>query len=87
MRAMLERGKVQARASRGNSTCNRMLQNRPRVGCTIYYYRKDPPFLSGGPPTHTYRFVRNACRQRKDVSRCQRLVKRKEIIYLKVIQT
>ena len=31
-----------------------VLQNR-LGGVTIYYYRKDPPFLSlGYPPTHTY---------------------------------
>ena len=46
------------------------------------YYRKDPPFLSLEVPTPTH-----TRRQRKDVSQCQRLVKRKEIIYLKVAQT
>ena len=55
---------------------------------TVNYYRKDSPFLSleVPPPTHTAQ-VQNAHRQRKDVSQCQRLVKRKGIIYLKVTQT
>ena len=46
---------------------------------------KGPPvFLLGFPPHLEVCF---ACRQRKDVSQCLRLVKRKGIIYLKVIQT
>ena len=54
----------------------------------INYYRKDPPFLSTGvPPTNTHLPIQNAHHQRKDVSQCQRLVKRKGIIYLKVTQT
>ena len=44
-----------------------------------------PPFSRESPP-YTY-LVRRAHHQRKDVSQCQRLVKRKGIIYLKVIQT
>ena len=48
-----------------------------------------PLSVSGGSsphPTPTCS-VRNARRQRTDVSQCQRLVKRKEIVYLKVTQT
>ena len=54
----------------------------------INYYRKDSPFLSLEVPSPTPTCeVRNARRQRKDVSQCQRLVKRKGIVYLKVTQT
>ena len=54
----------------------------------INYYRKDSPFLSLEVPSPTpTSYFRNARRQRKDVSQCQRLVKRKGIVYLKVTQT
>ena len=58
-----------------------------RVWFTINYYRKDSPFLSLEVPSPTPTCeVRNACRQRKDVSQCQRLVKRKGIVYLKDLE-
>ena len=60
-----------------------LLQNRSGVGGVNDI--KDPPFSPGVPPPYQ---VRLACLQRKDISQCQRLIKRKGIInYLKVIQT
>ena len=60
----------------------RMLQNRCREVNNILL-QKGPPFSLGVSP---YYFHLAGC-QRKDVSQCQRLLKRIEIIYLKVIQT
>ena len=66
--------------------CDHVTEQTQGRGWTIYYYGKDPPFLSLGVPPHTCQ-VHLAHRQRKDVSQCQRVVKREGIIYLKVIQT
>ena len=50
--------------------------------------RKGSPLsLSGGPPPNTHLLGLKCPPARKDVSQCQRLVKNKEIIYLKVTQT
>ena len=47
-----------------------MLQNRPQVGggqWTIYYYQKDPPFLSGGSPPTT-RFALPTTREKTSLN-------------------
>ena len=36
------------------TTCMNVLQNRRGGGFPIYYYRKDPRFLSLGVPPHTH---------------------------------
>ena len=62
----------------------RVLQNRPRGG-KPYAITKRPPFFSGSLPRH---LLGSPCPPPgRDISQGQRLVKRKGIIYLKVIQT
>ena len=64
-----------------------MLQSRRGVVHDKLLQKGFPLSVSGGPPHTPTCYVHNARCQRKDVSQCQSLVKRKGIVYLKVTQT